>query len=133
VLFHADVQVIVHCGRRGQQDDGCLGSQFRLGAADQLFADAEALVADAHRQVGEVAAIAPIGERARDADQQVAGPGRHDEVGLIEHLLHAGAVVHRAALAQGGGAVELDGDVEVEGGVGVVGDHVKTPSPYPSP
>lgn len=40
VLFHADAQIKVYGGRRGEENDGGVGSQFRLGAADQLFADA---------------------------------------------------------------------------------------------
>src|SRR3989304_3847609 len=90
VLFHANAQVEIHGGRRRQQDDGGLGTQFRLGAADKLSADAMMLVAGAHGQVGEVAAIAPISKRARNTDQQATFPGGNYKIGFVQHLLHAG-------------------------------------------
>lgn len=120
MVLHANVAVIVDGFGSGEQNDVRFFAELGLGAADELFADAPALVGVAHSEIGEVGAIAPIGERARDADEQVAVPGSDGEISFVEHLLHAGAIVDGAALAEGGGDVEVEGGIEVERRVGAI-------------
>ena len=57
--------------------------------ANQAFADALVLVFGAHGQIGQVAAVAEIGQRAGNADGLFAVPCGDDEIGVTVHLADA--------------------------------------------
>lgn len=57
--------------------------------ANQAFADALVLVFGAHGQIGQVAAVAEIGQRAGNADGLFAVPRGDDEIGVTVHLADA--------------------------------------------
>ena len=49
-----------------------------------------------HRKIGKIAAVAEVGQRAGDADQPAIEVCADHEVGVREHFLQAGKIVHRA-------------------------------------
>src|SRR4051794_13260308 len=108
MLFESDVRIVIDGGRRGEQNHPRLRPTLRLRAADQLFANAEPLVALAYREIGKIGRIREVGQRSRDADEQIAGPGGDDEISVGEHRAHALAVVHWAPRTQAAGTVTFD-------------------------
>src|SRR5579863_6538103 len=114
MLRKADVWVVIYGFGRGQQNEAGFRAVEVLGAANQLLADALALVGNTDGEVGEVGGVGEVGQRTGDADQEVAIPGRYDEIGVLEHPGHALAIARGAALSEGGGMVQLDKLIEIE-------------------
>ena len=86
-----------------------------------------ALVAGIHGQLRHVAGIDEIGHAARHADEALAVPGSGDEVAVLDHGLHAGAVVQWAALSQRGAGEDIDELLHRDAVVGEIDDrHART-------
>lgn len=123
MVVEADMAVVVGRGRGGQQDEVAARAELILRVGDEFHADALPLVGHVHGQVGQVAAVDEVGHGAGHADEQLAVPGGHGQVGVGEHAGDGFGVVHRPALGQGGAAEEVDeGGGGEGGGCGVV-DH----------
>ena len=78
VPFEADMRVIVNRRRCRKQNQARVWPPGLLCSADQLFADAQALVRCAHSKVGEIRGITEIRERSRDSYKQCGVPGAYD-------------------------------------------------------
>jgi hypothetical protein len=70
---------------RCQQDHDRVASGSLVRATNQLAADAAALKSFVHREIGQVRAVAEVGQRAGEADEQPAGSGGDDHVGVFDH------------------------------------------------
>src|SRR6185437_2567535 len=115
MLREADMRVIIHGRGCGKQYQARRRAGFLAGSPDQFLADAAALMRLPHRQIRQVGDVAEIGKRARDANEQVAVPRRHDDIRVADHRRHALRLAHRAALAKRRSAVQVNylGDVQI--------------------
>ena len=123
--LEAEPGVIVHRLRRRQQQQRDFPADRLAYPLDQRAADAAVLVGTVHRQVGQVAAVAEVGQRPADADQPLAVPGREHQIGIGEHPLDPRQIV--AGTADAGGVEHPGHFGGGEGGIAAIVDHAGVP------
>ena len=94
---HANMRVIRSCQRSGQQNEHGIQAGCLVSLANQLLADSEPLIVSIDGQVGEIGAIAEVGDRARDANQAAGVSSRDDHLGVFEHAPHRLRLIDRPA------------------------------------
>src|SRR5574343_304517 len=121
-MFETQLGVVVVGLGGGEQGEHACSAEATFCFLDQLLADALFLVIDIHRQVGQVGDVAEIGQRAGNADQALAVPGRHGQVGVLEHVGENIGPVDGAAFAECGTAIERDGGIDLKRRVDAIFD-----------
>jgi hypothetical protein len=102
VIGHAEVRVVVDGGRCCEEDEGGIGACGGVGAGEEFAADAESLVGFVDGEIGKVAGVAVVGERAGDADELAAEACGDEEIGVAEHAFDSVRVGDGAALGETG-------------------------------
>jgi len=101
VTFEAHSRVVVDRRRRRQQDETAGATQAVLGLADQPGADPLSLVPVVDRQVGQIAAVVEIGDRARHSHETRGGSRGDDQIGVCQHPVDTRPVGHRPPGGEG--------------------------------
>ena len=109
MIGHAEVGVVVDGGWSCEEDEGGIGAGGGVGMGEEFAADAETLVGLVDGEIGKVAGVAEIGERAGDADEMAAEACGDEEIGVAEHAFDSIGVGDGAALGETG-AVENVGE-----------------------
>ncbi len=99
---HSDLLIEADRFRRRREDDADPGAQPLAGVLDQTGADPLALHLFGYREVGEIAAINPVGERTGHSDQRAGAARGDDQVGPPQHGAKPGLVLYRPAGSQAG-------------------------------
>jgi hypothetical protein len=107
VIGHAEVGVVVDGGWSCEEDEGGIGAGGGVGAGEEFAADAEALVGFVDGEIGKVAGVAVVGERAGDADELAAVACGDEEIGVAEHAFDSVRVGDGAALGETGAVEEV--------------------------
>lgn len=94
-------RVIRHGARRRKQDEGDLIADGVLYAPDEFLADAASLERSIDREVGQVAAIAVVGQGAAHADENAIRPCGNHQIRRREHTGDARDVLRRTFDAGG--------------------------------
>jgi hypothetical protein len=85
---------------RGQEDERGIETRGNMGAPNQLLANPAPLVDPVYRQIGQVGAIAEVCDGARDANQETSDTGGHNQVRVLQHLLHGARLGDRPSFRE---------------------------------
>src|ERR1035441_10052099 len=110
----ADVWIVSHRLRRGQQHQARLRCAFCLRPADQFAPDSLLLIPQPNGEIREIRGIAKVGDRPGNAHQRRIIPRRDHQVGVGQHPAHTVPVVHRTPFAERRCAVKFDDLIQVE-------------------
>ena len=107
-MGHTNVRVIGAGVGGGEQGKGRAQSRGFVRAADQLAANAAALVNLIDGQVGEVGAPRVVSQDPGNPDEMTVKASSKDDVGIPQHPLNGGGIVDRPAGGEGGAVQEVD-------------------------
>ena len=107
-------------GSREEDDRGLTPGLLR--PANELAADAPALMGFAHCEVGQIGAVGEVAHAAGNPDHLVPIPGGDDKIGVAQHGLHPRTLFDGPPFTQRRSPVEFDHGFKVEVIAGPVGD-----------
>lgn len=114
MLLHSNMRVVGFGFRSRQQGQRGREPCDFVGSANQLATDALTLKAFVDREIGQVGAVAPVGDRARDPHQDSGfRPRRQKDICIFQHPLDDRPISDRTPLGEGRTLKDID---EIVGG-----------------